>query len=31
MLKEKASQESVLKEYEQIDFKAYKNMIKKND
>jgi hypothetical protein len=29
MLKEKASQESVLKEYEQIDFKAYKNMIKK--
>ncbi len=30
MLKEKASQESVLKEYEQIDFKAYKNMIKKN-
>jgi hypothetical protein len=31
ILKEKASQESVLKEYEQIDFKAYKNMIKKND
>ena len=31
MLKEKASQENVLKEYEQIDFKAYKNMIKKND
>mgnify|MGYP001480690680 CR=1 FL=1 len=31
MLKEKVSQESVLKEYEQIDFKAYKNMIKKND
>lgn len=30
MLKEKVSQESVLKEYEQIDFKAYKNMIKKN-
>lgn len=30
MLKQKASQESVLKEYEQIDFKAYKNMIKKN-
>jgi hypothetical protein len=31
ILKEKASQESVLKEYEQIDFKAYKNIIKKND
>lgn len=31
MLKEKESQESVLKEYEQIDFKAYKNIIKKND
>ena len=31
MLKEKASQESVLKEYEQIDFKTYKNIIKKND
>ena len=31
LLKEKASQENVLKEYEQIDFKAYKNMIKKND
>ena len=30
MLKEKASQESLLKEYEQIDFKAYKTMIKKN-
>ena len=30
MLKEKVSQETVLKEYEQIDFKAYKNMIKKN-
>ena len=29
MLKQKASQESVLKEYEQIDFKDYKNMIKK--
>lgn len=31
MLKEKLSHESVLKEYEQIDFKAYKNIIKKND
>ena len=31
LLKEKVSQENVLKEYEQIDFKAYKNMIKKND
>jgi len=31
ILKEKVSQETVLKEYEQIDFKAYKNMIKKND
>jgi hypothetical protein len=31
LLKEKVSQETVLKEYEQIDFKAYKNMIKKND
>jgi len=31
ILKEKASQESVLKEYEQIDFKAYKNIINKND
>ena len=30
LLKEKVSQETVLKEYEQIDFKAYKNMIKKN-
>jgi len=29
LLKEKVSQETVLKEYEQIDFKAYKNMIKK--
>ena len=29
LLKEKESQENVLKEYEQIDFKAYKNMIKK--
>ena len=31
ILKEKVSQETVLKEYEQIDFKTYKNMIKKND
>ena len=31
MLKEKASQETFLKEYEHIDFKAYKNMIKKTD
>jgi len=31
LLKEKVSQEDVLKEYEQIDFKAYKNIIKKND
>ena len=31
LLKEKVSQETILKEYEQIDFKAYKNMIKKND
>ena len=31
LLKEKVSQETVLKEYEQIDFKSYKNMIKKYD
>ena len=31
MLEEKVSQDNILKEYEQIDFKTYKNMIKKNN